>query len=203
MPDKKKLKKKSGPQGTVGAPVKRPRGAKAAPRSRTKGSRRPRVTPPVPAERSKVDKAPATGSGRAPLRLAVIATVYRYLSHAQHFVVQVNHHDAGPPLGQCRQRLLPHQGFRAAAAHPAEDVAARVVNDRLGAGLGRGRTGDAHHRGQREGAALLPEPLGNLVNSAQHDDQSRFQIGKSGPAREPSLSRADFRFSRLEAAAKA
>jgi hypothetical protein len=78
MPEKKKTRKKTGPQDTVGAPVKRPRGAKAA--------RRPRVTPPAPAARGKVDKAPATGSSRAPLRLAVIATVYRYLSHAQHFV---------------------------------------------------------------------------------------------------------------------
>lgn len=88
MPDRKKTRKKTGTQDTVGAPVKRPRGSKAAPRSRPKGgTRRPRVTrPPAPAARSKVDKAPAPGFRRAPLRLAVIATVYRYLSHAQHFV---------------------------------------------------------------------------------------------------------------------
>jgi hypothetical protein len=81
-------KKKTTSEGAVSAPVKRSRSAKAAPRARTKaGTRRlsaPR--PPSPASRSKASAAQTTGAGTAPLRLAVIATVYRYLSHAQHFV---------------------------------------------------------------------------------------------------------------------
>ena len=81
-------KKKPTSEGAVSAPVKRSRSAKAAPRARTKaGTRRlsaPR--PPSPASRSKASAAQPTGAGTAPLRLAVIATVYRYLSHAQHFV---------------------------------------------------------------------------------------------------------------------
>ncbi len=85
---KKPTSKKTTSEGAVSAPVKRSRSAKAAPRARTKaGTRRlsaPR--PPSPASRSKASAAQTTGAGTAPLRLAVIATVYRYLSHAQHFV---------------------------------------------------------------------------------------------------------------------
>ena len=86
MPDKKK-KSKATPKSAVSPPVKRPRAAKTAPRARTKAAARRPPAPrrPTPAARSRTGKTPATGDATAPLRLAVIATVYRYLSHAQHF----------------------------------------------------------------------------------------------------------------------
>ena len=83
MPRKKK---QTSPQGTVSPPVKRPRATKAAPGARAKAAGRPpRITPPAPSARSRAAREPTTDGGTAPLRLAVIATVYHYLSHAQHF----------------------------------------------------------------------------------------------------------------------
>ena len=88
MPSKKQ---KTNPQGTVRAPAKRSHAAKPAPATRSKSApRTPRIPPPISppgtAARSRAAGGPATDGGSGPLRLAVIATVYRYLSHAQHFV---------------------------------------------------------------------------------------------------------------------
>jgi hypothetical protein len=84
MPSKKKT---TSPQSTVGAPVKRPRAAKAGPTVRSKSAvRTPPIKPPGTAARSRAGRQSAVDGGTAPLRLAVVATVYRYLSHAQHFV---------------------------------------------------------------------------------------------------------------------
>jgi len=78
---------KKKPKAAVSAPVKRSRAAKAAPSARTKAAvrRPPAPRPPAPAARSRTSPSPAVNDGSGPLRLAVIATVYTYLSHAQHF----------------------------------------------------------------------------------------------------------------------
>ena len=72
------------PQGAVSAPVKRQRRPKTQPKLERRPPKPPRTVATDTVERPTAE-ADGARPGDAPLRLAVVATVYRYLSHAQHF----------------------------------------------------------------------------------------------------------------------